>query len=95
MDTPSEVGEAVIISTNDKSTPSNATWRARFVGQGYKQVREDFYLSAEIQSYNYDLAKINCETDSSDIKFSTRFVAVPMCGATVLFLKWPRILRVH
>ncbi|CAN6237018.1 unnamed protein product [Urochloa humidicola] len=38
VDTPSEGGEAVIISTNDKSTPSGATWRARFVGQGYKQV---------------------------------------------------------
>ncbi|TKW38208.1 hypothetical protein SEVIR_1G098800v4 [Setaria viridis] len=38
VDTPSEGGEAVIISTKDKSTPSSATWRARFVGQGYKQV---------------------------------------------------------
>ncbi|CAO2044425.1 unnamed protein product [Urochloa humidicola] len=38
VDTPSEGGDAVIISTNDKSTPSSATWRARFVGQGYKQV---------------------------------------------------------
>ncbi|RLM79657.1 hypothetical protein C2845_PM12G01590 [Panicum miliaceum] len=38
VDSPSEGGEAVIISTNDKSTPSSVTWRARFVGQGYKQV---------------------------------------------------------
>ncbi|WVZ78031.1 hypothetical protein U9M48_025809 [Paspalum notatum var. saurae] len=38
VDTPSEAGEAVIISTNDKSTTSSVTWRARFVGQGYKQV---------------------------------------------------------
>ncbi|KAJ1277712.1 hypothetical protein BS78_04G024700 [Paspalum vaginatum] len=38
VDTPSEAGEAVIISTSDKSTTSSVTWRARFVGQGYKQV---------------------------------------------------------
>ncbi|CAD6341561.1 unnamed protein product [Miscanthus lutarioriparius] len=38
VDTPSEGGEAVIVSTNEKSTPSSVTWRARFVGQGYKQV---------------------------------------------------------
>ncbi|KAL6629771.1 hypothetical protein ACP70R_029536 [Stipagrostis hirtigluma subsp. patula] len=38
VDTPSEAGEAVMIGTNDKSTPPNATLRARFVGQGYKQV---------------------------------------------------------
>lgn len=38
VDTPSEGGEAVIISSNDKSAPSGVTWRARFVGQGYKQV---------------------------------------------------------
>ncbi|TVU33549.1 hypothetical protein EJB05_25373 [Eragrostis curvula] len=37
VDTPSGGGEAVIVSTNDKST-SRATMRARFVGQGYKQV---------------------------------------------------------
>jgi hypothetical protein len=43
VDSP-EGGEAVIISTNDKSTPSSVTWRARFVGQGYKQVREDFII---------------------------------------------------
>ncbi|XP_002451473.1 uncharacterized protein LOC8069918 [Sorghum bicolor] len=38
VDTPSEGGEAVITGSNDKSTRSSVTWRARFVGQGYKQV---------------------------------------------------------
>ncbi|KAL6888600.1 hypothetical protein ACP4OV_009626 [Aristida adscensionis] len=38
VNTPSDGGEAVIVSTNEKSTPSRATFRARFVGQGYKQV---------------------------------------------------------
>lgn len=38
VDTPSDGGEAVIISSNDKDTPSGATMRARFIGQGYKQV---------------------------------------------------------
>ncbi|XP_062224175.1 uncharacterized protein LOC133922736 isoform X1 [Phragmites australis] len=38
VDTASDVGEAVTIGTNDNSTPSGATWRARFIGQGYKQV---------------------------------------------------------
>jgi len=39
VDTPSEGGEAVITGSNDKSTRSSVTWRARFVGQGYKQVK--------------------------------------------------------
>ncbi|XP_040376889.1 uncharacterized protein LOC102718805 [Oryza brachyantha] len=38
VDTPSDVAEAVMVSTNDKSTPSGPTLRARFIGQGYKQV---------------------------------------------------------
>ena len=54
VDTTSEGGEAVIISTNDKSTPSSATWRTRFVGQGYKQVREDFIDQLR---YKYNLVK--------------------------------------
>ncbi|KAK3152069.1 hypothetical protein QOZ80_2BG0153880 [Eleusine coracana subsp. coracana] len=38
MDTPSDGGEAVIVSSNDEATPSRAPMRARFIGQGYKQV---------------------------------------------------------
>lgn len=40
VDTPSEGGDAVIVSSSDNSTstPSAVSWRARFVGQGYKQV---------------------------------------------------------
>ena len=47
-----------------------------------------FYWTTEIQVQS-------CETNASDIKFSIRFVAVRMCGAMVLFLKWLRIWRVH
>lgn len=38
VDTPSDIAEAVMVSTNDKSTQSGPTLRARFIGQGYKQV---------------------------------------------------------
>ncbi|PWZ23534.1 Protein REVEILLE 4 [Zea mays] len=40
VDTPSEGGDAVIVSSSDNSTStaSAVSWRARFVGQGYKQV---------------------------------------------------------
>lgn len=40
VDTPSEGDDAVIVSSSDNSTstPSAVSWRARFVGQGYKQV---------------------------------------------------------
>ncbi|KAM0872326.1 hypothetical protein ACQ4PT_038798 [Festuca glaucescens] len=38
VDAPSDVAEAVMISAEDKSAQSGPTLRARFVGQGYKQV---------------------------------------------------------
>ncbi|ONM39366.1 alpha/beta-Hydrolases superfamily protein, partial [Zea mays] len=40
VDTPSDGGDVVIVSSseNSTSTPSAVSWRARFVGQGYKQV---------------------------------------------------------
>lgn len=38
VDTPSDVAEAVMIGADNKSAQSGPTLRARFVGQGYKQV---------------------------------------------------------
>lgn len=40
VDTPSEVAEAVMVSADNKSAPTGPTFRARFVGQGYKQVTD-------------------------------------------------------
>uniref|UniRef100_A0A453N5W9 Uncharacterized protein n=1 Tax=Aegilops tauschii subsp. strangulata TaxID=200361 RepID=A0A453N5W9_AEGTS len=38
VDAPSEVAEAVMASADNKTAPTGPTFRARFVGQGYKQV---------------------------------------------------------
>ncbi|KAG8076663.1 hypothetical protein GUJ93_ZPchr0006g44492 [Zizania palustris] len=38
VDASSDVVEAVMVSANDKSPPPGPTLRARFIGQGYKQV---------------------------------------------------------
>ncbi|AQK60900.1 alpha/beta-Hydrolases superfamily protein [Zea mays] len=49
-DTPSEGGHAVIVSSSDNSTstPSAVSWRARFVGQGYKQIHDQVCGRADV-----------------------------------------------
>ncbi|AQL07811.1 alpha/beta-Hydrolases superfamily protein, partial [Zea mays] len=50
VDTPSEGGDAVIVSSSDNSTstPSAVSWRARFVGQGYKQIHDQVCGRADV-----------------------------------------------
>ncbi|VAI54612.1 unnamed protein product [Triticum turgidum subsp. durum] len=78
VDTPSEVAEAVMVSADNKSAPTGPTFRARFVGQGYKQVTTETQAIPRCEIFQ------NLISEQKPLKqyrkSHTRFAAAPKSG---------------